>query len=228
MGSGGIYRSFLKRPLDVILSVLGLIFLAPIMLLLWIIIRWRLGTPVLFSQQRPGLHGKLFTLYKFRTMNDSRGEKGDLLPDAQRLTRLGSFLRKTSLDELPELVNVVRGDMSLVGPRPLLMQYLPRYTREQARRHEVRPGITGWAQVNGRNAITWERKFDLDVWYVDHISFLVDLKILLKTFGKVLIREGVEFGLPDEMPYFTGTVGDEGKSAEKIQGVDGTSVETYS
>jgi lipopolysaccharide/colanic/teichoic acid biosynthesis glycosyltransferase len=154
-------------------------------------VRLRLGAPVFFRQQRPGLHGRPFTILKFRTMRDAVDAGGSPLPDAERLTRLGKFLRSTSLDELPELLNVLGGDMSLVGPRPLLMQYLERYTPEQARRHEVRPGITGWAQVNGRNAITWERKFELDVWYVDHRSFLLDLRILARTLAGVVRREGI-------------------------------------
>ena len=150
-----------------------------------------MGSPVLFKQQRPGLHGKPFMMSKFRTMTDARDGDGNLLPDADRLTRLGRFLRSTSLDELPELFNVLKGDMSLVGPRPLLMRYLDRYTPEQARRHEVRPGITGWAQINGRNALSWEDKFTLDVWYVDHCSLLLDMRIILQTIWKVLRREGI-------------------------------------
>ncbi len=151
----------------------------------------KIGAPVLFRQARPGLRGRPFTIYKFRTMTDKRGERGELLPDGERLTRLGRFLRKTSLDELPELFNVLKGDMSIVGPRPLLMQYLDLYTPEQARRHEVKPGITGWAQVNGRNAISWEDKFKLDVWYVDHQSFWLDLTIIFMTVWKILKREGI-------------------------------------
>jgi lipopolysaccharide/colanic/teichoic acid biosynthesis glycosyltransferase len=161
------------------------------MLLVAILVRMVHGAPVLFRQMRPGYHGKPFYIYKFRTMSDARDGRGSLLPDAQRLTRLGRFLRSTSLDELPELFNVLRGEMSLVGPRPLLMQYLDRYTPEQARRHDVLPGITGWAQVNGRNALTWEDKFRLDVWYVDHWSPGLDLRIILITLGKVLKREGI-------------------------------------
>jgi lipopolysaccharide/colanic/teichoic acid biosynthesis glycosyltransferase len=161
--------------------------IALIALLVWL----KLGPPILFRQQRPGLHGRAFTLNKFRTMTDARDDQGNLLPDARRLTRCGRFLRSTSLDELPELFNVLKGDMSLVGPRPLLTRYLDRYTPEQMRRHEVKPGITGWAQVNGRNAITWEQKFALDLWYVDNWSFWLDLKIIILTIWKVLTCEGI-------------------------------------
>src|SRR5437868_9780209 len=168
----------LKRPLDFLIALLGLLLIMPLLLVLWLIVCNRLGIPVLFRQQRPGLHGKPFTMYKFRTMTGYRDANGNLLPDAERLTSFGQFLRRTSLDELPELVNVLRGEMSLVGPRPLLMQYLNRYTPEQARRHEVRPGITGWAQVNGRNALNWQQRFAMDVWYVDHCSLALDARIL--------------------------------------------------
>jgi sugar transferase EpsL len=168
-------------------------------------IRTGLGAPVIFKQQRPGLHGRPYLMYKFRTMQNASGKEGNPLPDEQRLTALGSFLRKTSLDELPELFNVLQGNMSLVGPRPLLMEYLPRYTREQARRHEVKPGITGWAQVNGRNAISWEKKFELDVWYVDNRSIMLDLKILWMTLIRVVKREGVNQEGHVTMEKFTGT-----------------------
>ena len=171
-------------------------------------IRITMGTPVFFRQQRPGLHGEPFTIYKFRTMTDKRDDQGDLLPDAERLTPFGRFLRIASLDELPELVNVLRGEMSLVGPRPLLMQYLERYTPEQARRHEVRPGITGWAQVNGRNALSWENKFELDVWYVDHVSLWLDLKIIALTLWKIVRREGISQPGRATMEEFVGTAGD--------------------
>jgi sugar transferase EpsL len=180
-----------KRVLDLVLVFPALILLSPMMLLVVLLIRIRLGKPILFRQQRPGRHGKPFTMYKFRTMTNARDALGNLLADADRLTSLGRFLRRTSLDELPELFNVLKGHMSLVGPRPLLMQYLDRYTPEQMRRHEVRPGITGWAQVNGRNALTWEQKFALDVWYVDHWSLCLDLKIIALTIWKVLTREGI-------------------------------------
>ena len=169
----------------------GLLLCAPILAVIALLVRLKLGSTVLFRQQRPGLHGKPFTLYKFRTMTNARDADGNLLPDAERLTNFGRFLRRTSLDELPELINVLKGDMSLVGPRPLLIQYLQRYTPEQARRHETRPGITGWAQINGRNALSWEEKFHLDVWYVDNVSLWLDLKILFLTVWKVLRREGI-------------------------------------
>ena len=185
------YRRHGKRLFDLILSIPALILLSPVMGVVALAIRLTMGRPVLFRQARPGLYNKPFTLIKFRTMIDANDAAGVPLPDAQRLTSLGRFLRSTSLDELPELWNVLRGDMSLVGPRPLLTQYLGRYTPEQGRRHEVRPGITGWAQVNGRNAITWEQKFDLDVWYVDHMSLELDARILTLTLWKVLKREGI-------------------------------------
>jgi sugar transferase EpsL len=180
-----------KRLLDLGLTIPGLVLISPILLILASLVRIIHGSPVLFRQVRPGYRGKLFSIYKFRTMTQVCDAQGRLLPDEQRLTRLGRFLRSTSLDELPEVFNVVRGEMSLVGPRPLLVQYLERYSPEQARRHEVLPGITGWAQVNGRNALTWEDKFRLDVWYVDHWSFWLDIKILLTTFMKVFKREGI-------------------------------------
>ncbi len=186
-----LYRGSLKRVGDLALALPALMLLSPVLALLALMIRARLGSPVLFCQQRPGLHGKPFLMYKFRTMTEACDEDGQLLPDDQRLTPFGRFLRKWSLDELPELFNVVKGDMSLVGPRPLLMRYLGRYSPEQARRHEVRPGITGWAQVNGRNAITWEEKFALDVWYVDHCSLWLDIKILGLTLWKTVKREGI-------------------------------------
>ena len=194
-----------KRIFDLALAVPGLILLSPLMLLVAAAVALGLGRPVFFTQVRPGLHGRPFRMYKFRTMTEARDDRGNLLPDAQRLTPLGRFLRSTSLDELPELWNVIRGEMSLVGPRPLLMEYLDRYTPEQARRHEVKPGITGWAQVNGRNALTWEDRFKLDVWYVDHASLLLDLKILFITIIKVLRREGITAGGHATMPAFQGT-----------------------
>ncbi|MHC5061008.1 MAG: sugar transferase, partial [Planctomycetota bacterium] len=171
-------KFFLKRIFDIISVLIGLILLSPLLLIVALVVRFKLGSPVIFKQQRPGLHGKPFFMYKFRTMMDGRDENGKLLPDSERLSVFGRFLRSTSMDELPELLCVLKGDMSLVGPRPLMMKYLPRYTPEQARRHEVLPGITGWAQVNGRNASSWERKFELDVWYVDHWNLWLDLKIL--------------------------------------------------
>ena len=186
-----MYRTFGKRLLDLAIAIPALILLSPVLAFLALLVRLRLGSPVLFRQQRPGLQGRPFTLIKFRTMTDARDTRGNLLPDADRLTPFGQFLRSASLDELPELTNVLKGEMSLVGPRPLLMQYLDRYTPEQMRRHDVKPGITGWVQVNGRNALTWEQKFALDVWYVDHWSFWLDLKIIVLTVWKVLAREGI-------------------------------------
>lgn len=180
-----------KRLFDLVITLLGMVIALPLMGIIALVIYLKEGSPVLFKQPRPGLGGKIFTLYKFRTMRNAVDRYGNLLPDAERLTRLGKFLRSTSLDELPELFNVLRGEMSLVGPRPLLVEYLPRYTPEQARRHEVLPGITGWAQINGRNALTWEEKFRLDVWYVDHWSLGLDVKILALTLWKVLRREGI-------------------------------------
>jgi sugar transferase EpsL len=176
----------IKRMFDLAVASVIMIIFAPLFVILWILVRLNLGSPVLFTQARPGLHGKIIRLYKFRSMTDLRDEHGELLPDAQRMTPFGTLLRNWSLDELPQLLNVLRGDISLVGPRPLLPEYLPLYTKEQARRHDVRPGITGWAQVNGRNAISWEEKFALDVWYVDNQSFLLDLKILWMTFLRVV------------------------------------------
>ncbi|MEC1288766.1 sugar transferase [Bacillus mojavensis] len=182
----------LKRLFDLMASILLLCCTSVIILFTIAIVRLKIGSPVFFKQVRPGLGGKPFTLYKFRTMTDERDSEGNLLPDAVRLTKTGRLIRKLSIDELPQLLNVVKGDLSLVGPRPLLMDYLPLYTKQQARRHEVKPGITGWAQVNGRNAISWEKKFELDVWYVDNRSFLLDLKILCLTVRKVLVSEGIQ------------------------------------
>lgn len=198
------YFSCGKRVLDLALTIPALIALLPILVIVAFFVHFQLGRPVLFKQIRPGLHGKPFAVFKFRTMADVRGKDGKLLPDAERLTRFGRFLRGTSLDELPELFNVLKGDMSLVGPRPLLMQYLERYTPEQARRHEVKPGITGWAQVNGRNAITWEEKFKLDVWYVDNRSLWLDIKILAITIWKILKREGINQSGQATMEEFKG------------------------
>ncbi len=181
----------MKRLFDLALSIFALFLLTPILLIIAVLARKRIGSPVLFCQERPGLYGKPFIIYKFRTMSNARDKNGNLLTDGERLTPFGAFLRRTSLDELPELVNVLKGDMSIIGPRPLLMQYLDRYTPEQGRRHEVKPGITGWAQVNGRNAITWEDKFKLDVWYVDNQSLWLDLKIIGLTIWKILKREGI-------------------------------------
>lgn len=199
----------MKRTLDVVGAVLGLALLSPLILILAWMIRRRLGSPVLFQQVRPGLQGRPFRMIKFRTMRDAVGADGQMLPDAERMTPFGRLLRATSLDELPELWNVLKGDMSLVGPRPLLMEYLPLYSLEQARRHEVRPGVTGWAQVNGRNAISWEDKFRLDVWYVDHQSLWLDLKILYLTVKKVLVRDGISAAGEATMTRFTGTINEE-------------------
>ena len=181
----------MKRILDFVLSLLGLVMLSPVIVVLYVLIAIKMGRPVFFVQTRPGLAGKPFNMVKFRTMTDGRDDKGELLPDAQRLPRFGQFLRSTSLDELPELINVLKGEMSLVGPRPLLMEYLQKYSPEQARRHEVRPGVTGWAQVNGRNALSWEDKFKLDVWYVDNRSLLLDIKIIYLTVWQVVKRDNI-------------------------------------
>jgi len=194
-----------KRAMDLCLTIPGLIVLSPIMLIVALLVWQRLGRPVVFRQVRPGLHGKPFPMFKFRTMLDARDADGRSLPDEVRLTAFGRLLRSTSLDELPELFNVLRGDMSLVGPRPLLMEYLERFTPTQARRHEVKPGITGWAQINGRNALTWEEKFTLDVWYVDNWSLALDLKILVQTAWKVVRREGVSADGHVTMPEFKGS-----------------------
>ncbi|WP_377113374.1 sugar transferase [Pseudoalteromonas sp. M58] len=181
----------MKRLFDFIVALCALLTLLPVIIVVAALIRFKLGSPILFTQNRPGLNGDIFKMMKFRTMLDAKDKQGNLLPDEQRMTKFGSFLRSTSLDELPGLFNVLKGDMSLVGPRPLLVQYLPLYNKEQARRHNVRPGITGWAQVNGRNAISWEQKFELDVWYVNNQSMWLDLKILLLTVKKVFIRDGI-------------------------------------
>ncbi|NMP04259.1 sugar transferase [Pseudoalteromonas arctica] len=181
----------MKRIFDFLVASSVLVALLPVIIVVTILIRFKLGSPILFTQNRPGLNGKVFKMMKFRTMLDGKDKHGNLLPDDERMTKFGAFLRSTSLDELPGLFNVLKGDMSLVGPRPLLVQYLPLYNTEQARRHDVRPGITGWAQVNGRNAISWEQKFKLDVWYVNNQSFLLDIKILLLTVKKVFVREGI-------------------------------------
>ena len=195
----------MKRLFDITAALAALLLLCLPLLALTLLVRRKLGSPVFFTQMRPGLQGKPFLMVKFRTMTDARGPDGALLPDADRLTPFGRFLRATSLDELPELWNVLKGDMSLVGPRPLLMEYLPLYSPQQARRHEVRPGITGWAQVNGRNAIGWEDKFTLDVWYVDHRSLWLDVKILWLTVKKVLVREGISADGEATMGRFTGS-----------------------
>lgn len=195
----------LKRCFDFSIALALLIVLSPLLALLALAVRWKLGRPVLFSQTRPGLNGAPFEFYKFRSMIDARNAVGELLPDAARLTPFGELMRKLSLDELPQLVNVVKGDMSLVGPRPLLMEYLPLYSKRQARRHEVRPGITGWAQVNGRNALDWEEKFELDLWYVEHRSFRLDLRIIAMTAWRVLRPQGIAQPGQATMSKFTGS-----------------------
>jgi len=201
-----IYRDYIKRTLDFVFAATALIVLSPILLCAYILLSIANGKAgALFFQERPGKDGKLFRIVKFKTMTDGRDAEGKLLPDAERLTPIGRIVRSTSIDELPQLWNVVRGDMSLVGPRPLLPQYLPLYSKEQARRHEVRPGITGWAQTHGRNAISWTEKFRLDVWYVDNISFMVDVKIILATIRKVFIREGINEAGHATMEAFNGS-----------------------
>jgi lipopolysaccharide/colanic/teichoic acid biosynthesis glycosyltransferase len=195
----------MKRAFDILVSLLALPILLPVMLATALLVRARLGSPVLFSQERPGRRGRIFTLWKFRTMTEACGPDGKPRTDQERLTRFGRWLRATSLDELPELWNILRGDMSLVGPRPLLVEYLACYSPGEARRHEVRPGLTGWAQINGRNALTWQEKFRLDVWYVDHRTFWLDLKIILLTARRVFRREGISAAGEATMPRFTGT-----------------------
>ncbi|MDR1385300.1 MAG: sugar transferase [Planctomycetaceae bacterium] len=194
----------LKRLMDITGALFGLIVFFPILLVVTIGVRLKMGSPILFKQQRPGLHGKPFFMYKFRTMTNAKDENGHLLPDEKRLTKFGHFLRKTSIDELPELLNVLKGEMSLVGPRPLLIQYLLLYTQEQAKRHGVKPGVTGWAQINGRNAISWEQKFEYDVWYVDHQSLWLDIKIIVLTLWKVMRRDGISAEDHVTMPFFEG------------------------
>ena len=204
-----MYRKHIKRLLDFILSLIAIIILSPILLIVAILVRIKIGSPVIFKQKRPGLHERIFTLYKFRTMTDQKDEQGNLLPDEIRLTKFGKLLRSTSLDELPELFNILKGDMSVVGPRPLLIRYLPLYNEHQKHRHDVRPGFTGWAQCNGRNAISWEEKFDLDVYYIRHVSFLLDLKVIFKTIKIVLFREGISSNTSVTMEEFRGN-GSEG------------------
>ena len=202
----GFYEKYIKRPQDFCCALLAIIVLLPVMLVTALLVRIWLGSPVLFKQERPGLNGKIFTLYKFRTMTDQKDVQGNLLPDEVRLTSFGKKLRTTSLDELPELINMLKGDMAVVGPRPLLVSYLPLYNRHQARRHEVRPGFTGYAQVHGRNSISWEEKFDKDVYYVDHVTFLKDWKIIFQTVGTVLKREGINSDTAATMEPFKGTL----------------------
>lgn len=201
----GFYEKHIKRPQDFLCALLAIVVLSPVMLITASLVRVKLGSPVVFKQPRPGKNGKIFQLYKFRTMTNARNEKGELLPDEVRLTKFGRLLRSTSLDELPELVNILKGEMSVVGPRPLLVRYLDRYNPHQARRHEVRPGFTGYAQVHGRNAISWEEKFDLDVEYVDHITFLGDWKIIFQTVKIVIRKEGISSDTSVTMEEFMGT-----------------------
>jgi undecaprenyl phosphate N,N'-diacetylbacillosamine 1-phosphate transferase len=202
---GGIYRRLFKRPMDFILSLIAIVALSPVLLVVAVLVRTKLGSPVLFKQKRPGLNEEVFMMYKFRTMTDKRDEDGELLPDSARLTKFGKFLRSTSLDELPELFNILKGDMSIIGPRPLLVQYLPLYNEHQKRRHEVRPGLSGLAQISGRNAISWEDKFNLDVEYVDNVSFIGDWKIFILTIKKVFVREGINSETAATMEPFKGT-----------------------
>lgn len=197
-----LYAKYIKRMLDFILSFTAVIFLSPLLLILYCLVRVKLGSPVLFHQARPGRGGKIFTLCKFRTMTEKKDENGELLPDEERLTRFGKFLRSTSLDELPELFNILKGDMSLVGPRPLLVCYLPWYTEEERHRHDMRPGLTGLAQVNGRNALGWEERFAYDLEYVNHCTFLMDVRIIMKTIGKVIKRSGILSGAEQTLENF--------------------------
>ena len=201
----GFYEKYIKRPQDIILSLLALFVLSPVLLITAVLVRVKLGSPVIFKQKRPGLKGEIFTLYKFRTMTDARDKEGHLLPDEVRLTKFGKLLRSTSLDELPELLNILFGDIAVIGPRPLLVEYLSRYNEEQKRRHEVRPGLSGLAQVNGRNAISWEDKFKYDVQYVDHVTFLGDWKIIFQTILNVLKRDGISSETSATMEVFMGT-----------------------
>lgn len=213
----GFYEKYIKRPQDFLCALLACIVLSPIMLVIAVLVRIKIGSPVLFAQERPGLYGEIFKLYKFRTMTNERDEKGELLPDEQRLTPFGKLLRSTSLDELPEIGLILSGKLSICGPRPLLVKYLPLYNEHQARRHEVRPGFTGLAQVNGRNAISWEEKFDLDVEYVDHITFLGDWKIIFKTVWTVLKREGINSETSATMEEFKGTENAKAKENVEVQ-----------
>lgn len=201
----GIYERFFKRLIDIICSLIAIIFLSWVLAIVAILVRLKLGSPVLFKQERPGKNEKIFKLYKFRTMTDEKDENGELLPDSIRLTKFGKFLRSTSLDELPELYNILKGDMSIIGPRPLLVEYLPLYNDKQKRRHEVRPGLSGYAQVNGRNSVTWEEKFNLDVEYVDKITFIGDVKIIFQTIFNVLKKEGISSATSATMEKFKGS-----------------------
>ena len=201
----GIYEKYVKRMLDIVLSLAFILLFWWVYVIISLLVRVKLGSPVLFRQQRPGKDGKIFDMIKYRTMTDQRDEKGELLPDEMRLTKFGKLLRATSLDELPEIFLILKGDLSIIGPSPLLVSYLPLYNEHQKRRHEVKPGLTGYAQVNGRNAISWEEKFDLDVWYVDHVSFVTDIKILFKTVQVVFKRSGISSGTSETMEAFVGS-----------------------
>lgn len=205
------YDKYIKRFMDFLLSLIGLIVLSPVLLIVAVMVRTKLGSPILFKQERPGLNGKIFTMYKFRTMTDETDKDGQLLSDEVRLTSFGKFLRAASLDELPEIFNIFKGDMSIVGPRPLLVKYLPLYNERQAHRHDVRPGLTGYAQINGRNAISWEEKFELDIFYVNNSSFLMDVIIFFKTIKKVFVKEGISSDTSVTMEEFTGS-----KEAEEV------------
>ncbi|PWT29298.1 sugar transferase [Butyrivibrio fibrisolvens] len=204
MKNNSFYSTYVKRFLDIVISLMVIVLLCWLYAILALLVRTKLGSPVLFKQDRPGYKGKVFKLYKFRTMTDERDADGNLLPDEIRLTKFGKWLRSTSLDEIPEFLNILKGDMSFIGPRPLLVQYLPLYSPEQARRHDVRPGLTGYAQAHGRNAISWARKFELDVWYVDHISFVTDVKIIIDTIKTVIKKEGISSATSATMEPFNG------------------------
>lgn len=201
----GFYEAYIKRPLDFLCALGGIVVLSPVLLATAGLVKIKLGSPVIFKQERPGLNEKIFTLYKFRTMTDEKDEKGNLLPDEVRLTKFGKWLRSTSLDELPELFNILKGDMAIVGPRPLLVKYLDRYNEQQKHRHDVRPGITGYAQIHGRNTVNWEKRFELDVWYTEHVSFKRDMRILSRTVKIVLGKEGISSETSETMEEFMGT-----------------------
>ena len=205
MHKKGIYEKYLKRPFDLFAALIAFIVLLPLLLIIAVLIRIKLGSPIIFKQKRPGLNDKIFTLYKFRTMTDKKDDQGVLLPDSERLTKFGKFLRSTSIDELPGLINIIKGDMSIVGPRPLLVEYLELYNSEQRKRHEVRPGLSGYAQINGRNALSWEDKFKLDVVYVNNVTFRQDIGIILKTMVKVIKRDGISSSSSATMEKFNGT-----------------------
>lgn len=199
------YKKFIKRPMDLIISLIAIFLLTPVLIIIAVLVRFKLGSPIIFRQKRPGLNEKIFTMYKFRTMTDEKDENGNLLSDSVRLTKFGKLLRATSLDELPELINIIKGEMSIVGPRPLLVEYLELYDEHQKRRHQIRPGLTGYAQINGRNNISWESKFDLDVEYVENISFLGDFKIIFFTIKKVFFKEGISSETSVTMEPFRGS-----------------------